>query len=130
MKVTAENELVVENGSATLFINTKDGFAQRGILITMNSPLVHRIPMSPELIRWVAVEGRSNDIGGVFLVPSGEAGTCEIWLGHSLVGNELDEQGILATVYQLLVLADQLDDFIRERFGGTRYYDRFSGPRG
>jgi hypothetical protein len=127
MMVSSENELILENGSATLFINTRDGYGQQGILITINSPLVHRIPMSQELVRWVAVEGRSHDIGSVYLVPSGEGETCEIWLGHSLVGNELDGHGILAMVYQLLVLADHLDDLIRERFGGIRFAEKDLG---
>ena len=114
------------NGSATLFINSHDSYGVRGILVAMNSPLVHKLSMTNELLRWVAVEGHAHDIGGIYVVPSGDTGSCEVWLGHSVVGHDLDSGGILATVYRMLVLADDLDDKIRDRFGGIRFNDRNS----
>ena len=124
MRVSPSGEIAVTNGSATLFINSHDSYGVRGILVTMNSPLVHKLSMTNELLRWVAVEGHAHDIGGIYVVPSGDTGSCEVWLGHSVVGHDLDSGGILATVYRMLVLADDLDDKIRDRFGGTRFSDR------
>ena len=130
MKVSSSGEIAVTNGSATLFISTHDAYGVRGILMTMNSPLVHKLPMTTELLRWVAVDGRSHDIGGVYVVPSGDTGSCEVWLGHSVVCHDLDAGGVLATVYQLLVLADDLDDYVQSRFGGTRFADKIRGTPG
>ena len=130
MQVSASGEIAVTNGSATLFIDAHDSFGLRGTLMTMNSPLVHKLPMTHDLLRWVSVEGRAHDIGGVYVVPSGDAGSCEVWLGHSVVSHDLDAGGVLATVYQLLVLADDLDDYVQSRFGGTRFADKIRGTLG
>jgi hypothetical protein len=127
MQVSASGEMAVTNGSATLFIHAHDSLGVHGTLVTMNSPLVHKLPMTPDLLRWVAVEGRAHDIGGVYVVPSGDAGSCEVWLGHSVVSHDLDAGGVLATVYQLLVLADDLDDHVQSRFGGIRFADKSRG---
>ena len=124
MIVAPDGEIAIRNGSATLYVSTKQGFGPTGTLLSMHSPLVHRLPMSPELLRWSATDGRAYDLGGVYVVPSGDPGSCEVWLGHSFVGDEVDPGALLSTAYQLLVLADHLDDVIRDRFGGVRYHDR------
>lgn len=123
MQVFPRGEIAVTNGSATLFIHAHDSVGVRGSLVTMNSPLVHKLPMTPDLLRWVAVEVRTHDIGGVYVAQSGDAGSCEVWLGHSVVSLDLDAGGVIAAVYQLLVLADELDDRVQSRFGGIRFND-------
>jgi len=124
MNVSSHGEIGIRNGSATVFVTTKQGFGPTGTLVSMNAPLVHRVNLNPDLLRWVAVEGRSHDLGGVYVIPSGDHGTCELWLGHSFVSDELDRGSLLSALFQMLVLSDQLDDLIRDRFGGIRFHDR------
>ena len=106
----------------------RSGFGPEGSLITFESPLVHRIEMSDLLIRWVAMDGRSHALGGIYLVPSGQGNTCELWMSHSMVGDRVDRSTLISTLIQLLVLCDELDDRIRQRFGGVRFHDRQNRP--
>lgn len=120
------DEWAIRNQSSTTYVNLTQGFGPDGVIMRVNSPLVYRVPIGSDLYRWVATEGQDHTIGHVYLVPSGEAGTCELWFGHNFAVNQFDETAILASIYPVIITSNDLDDRLLEQFGGRLAGDRVS----
>lgn len=118
------NEWSIRNQSSITFVEVSRGFGVDGTLIKVNSPLTCRVPMGHDLFRWVATEGQNFPIGHVYLVPSGEAQTCELWFGHNFTAEGLGKAAILASIYPVIITSNELDDLLRDRFGGLLAGDR------
>jgi hypothetical protein len=111
-------EFKIQNESAHVFISVGHGFGSQGLVIKVNCPMVSRVPLSPELFRWISVEGRDFPLGGVYLVPHASGTHGEIWFGHNFVADDLDEKELLGSLYPILIIANDLDDQLAHRFGG------------
>jgi hypothetical protein len=46
-----------------------------------------------------------------------------VWLAHNLLGDRLDREELIASVGMLAVVADHLDDELKDRYGGQRWTD-------
>ena len=92
------------------------------LLIHLVGPVVFQVPDSPELTRWVAIEGQNTFFGSASLRPMDD-GLAEVWIGHTLLGDYLDEDELLNAVSAVAQQSDEWDDVLRERFGGKRVAD-------
>jgi hypothetical protein len=114
-------EFRIQNESAHVFLSIDHGFGSQGLVIKVNCPMVSRVALSPELFRWISVEGRDFPLGGVYLVPHANGTHGEVWFGHSFVADDLDEKELLGSLYPILVFANDLDDQLVQRFGGELF---------
>ena len=124
LNTVGAGEWSIRNQSSITFIEVSRGFGVDGTLIKVNSPLTYRVPIGNDLFRWVATEGQNFPIGHVYLVPSGESKTCELWFGHNFAADGLRKSSILASIYPVIVTSNDLDDHLKDRFGGLLAGDR------
>lgn len=113
--------------STAVNINVKDwGTNREGdpeTLVQIWAPVLRDVRPSPEVYEWIAREGGSYFFGHVRAVDGPEAGTVVLIMSHTLLGDFLDARELEAALYGILGSADQLDDTLKERFGGKRWSD-------
>ena len=120
VRIDQDGDFVVSNGSAVSFIK----FAQYGddsVVIQIKCPMLKDVPMSPELCRWIAVEGQHYWFGGCSLNPSADGATAWVYFKHSILGDDLDESELMRSVAAVVVVSDQLDNELQAKFGGTLF---------
>jgi tetratricopeptide (TPR) repeat protein len=83
-------------------------------VVLVQSPVAFDVPASEELDRYLLTENQSLLFGAFSL---GDDGT--VILRHSILGDVLDREELQASVDIVLRDADEYDDIIVERFGGT-----------
>lgn len=79
------------------------------------------VPPSPELYKFLATEDRWW-FGHVSAAEE-EDGTLLVTFRHTLLGDFLDPEELRIAVGTVAVTADEIDDEIRNRFGGQRVAD-------
>lgn len=92
------------------------------VLIFLNAPVVIGAPDTPELARWVAVEGQQMYFGTAALRPR-DGGLADVWVHHTLLGDYLDEDELHNATAAVVNTADDWDDELQSRFGGKRVED-------
>jgi len=120
ISVDADGDYWVTAGSARVYVSVKewndrtlvDVFAQTNFDLTP----------SPELYEWVAKHSSSYRFGHVSLVEFDD-GTARIDFCHRLLGDFLDPDELTVAVGAVGFSADEIDDEIKERFGGRRFGD-------
>lgn len=95
-----------------------DGNAE---VVTITSPLLRNVPVTPALNAWVAAEGWRFLFGHVTLECTGETG--DLNFQHRLLATRLDAEELDAAVVAVVGTADRLDDELQSRFGGERFVD-------
>ena len=121
VEVSRHDEFILQNESAHLFLSVDRGFGEAGLIVKIVAPLVTRVPLSTDLYRWVAVEGRNFPLGGVSLIPHANGSHGELWFGHNFSADDLDEKELLGSIYPILVTVNDLDDQLLARFGGQLF---------
>lgn len=120
VRIDRDGDFVVTKGSAVTYIKVAQ-FGDDSVVLKIFCPLVRDVPMSPELCRWIAVEGQFYFLGGCYLVPSADGATTGVYFRHSILGDDLDESELLRSVAAVVVTSDQLDNEVQAKFGGTLF---------
>ncbi len=98
-------------------------------VVRIVAPLMFAVPASADLFRWVATHnvydyGHLRAIGSGSGSGSGEArDSVDLVFQHSLLGDYLDPEELAQAVTSLAATADELDDEIKIRFGGSRFHE-------
>lgn len=95
-----------------------DGSAE---VVTVTSPILRGVPMTDDLLRWVATQGWRFMFGHVTLEEID--GAANLNLQHRLLATRLDAEELDAAVVAVVAIADRLDDELQARFGGERFID-------
>lgn len=123
--VNVEREAVdrwtVRHGSTRVFISV-GGPSKAYTVINLYAPVLTGVHDSPELYRWVALLANDYVFGHVHL-EKWDNGTLVLGLAHRLLGDYLDEAEIYSAVECLGTSADDLDDILQPRFGGSRLHE-------
>jgi hypothetical protein len=104
------------------FGKNKDG--EPSSLVRVSAPVLRGVKPSPALYEYMVREAPQRWFGS-FNVSEDQAtpGAVFIAVGHSLLGDFLDEEELAAALWAVLATADQLDDEMQKRFGGKRWAD-------
>jgi hypothetical protein len=89
------------------------------------TPLLLDVPLTPDLFRFVAVEGGRFHFGTLSL-DAGEEGTDEYGLlqfSHSLLADTLDRDAFLAVVWLVAATVVERSNLMQQRFGGELFRD-------
>jgi hypothetical protein len=121
VEVGRSDEFIVRHGSAVLFVNVSKGFGNDGTVVQLLVPLVTDVPVTDELFRFVATEGQGYMIGTLRANVNDDQKTAWMSLGYCLIGDDLDESELIHATGALVTTADDLDNELRERFGGKLY---------
>jgi hypothetical protein len=101
---------------------TKDG--EPRTLVRVSSPLLRGVKPTPALYEYLAREVPRVWFGSIAVWDDEESkGMLALTLGHTLLGDYLDEEELKAAMYNVLWSADDLDDELQKRFGGKRWAD-------
>ncbi len=100
----------------------KDG--EPRTLVRVSAPILRSVPPSPALFEYLARELPRFYFGSVAVWDDEEdKGKLALTLGHTLLGDYLDEEELKAALFGILGSADDLDDQLKQRFGGKRWTD-------
>lgn len=133
VQLRPENEVLVElpDSSTAVFIRfvAKEFEAaeiEDQVFVNVSAPLLRGLSLTPELYRWVAIEGTTYDVGCVQLYEVDEddgSQTGFLRFAYTLLGDYLDEDELESALWTVLFTADRLDDELQAQFGGRRWVD-------
>jgi hypothetical protein len=102
----------------------KDRDGNPRTVVRVSAPILWGVAPTPALYEWIAREGGNYVFGHVAAFNDGsEPGKVFLLMTHTLLGDYLDEDELAAAMWAVLGSADDLDDELRQRFGGKRYID-------
>jgi hypothetical protein len=107
-------------GSAHVFVSV-EVFDEDSSVVVIDSPVIQRVKDDPELYRFIATRAESTSFGHLCVTGSGDDLT--VHFGHTLLGDYLDDMELRMAAVAVAVTSDQLDDELKERFGGERYHE-------
>jgi hypothetical protein len=123
VKIDRDGDFIVTHESAVTFVSVypvnEDEDAD--IVIRCYSPMVKDVPLTPELTKWIAVEGQQFAFGGCYINPDDDGKNCWVYFRYSIVGNDLDPNELISAVYRTVFTANDLDDMLKEKFGGKLF---------
>ncbi|MFO1078789.1 MAG: hypothetical protein U1E73_13790 [Planctomycetota bacterium] len=101
----------------------KDGEARS--LVRITAPLLRDVTPTPALYEYLAREAPRLWFGNIAVWDDEvNKGKLALTLGHTLLGDFLDEEELSSAMYGIHNSADELDDKMQQRFGGKRWTDR------
>jgi len=126
VEIDRDGDFIVKHESAVTFVSV---FAfndneDSDIVVRCVAPMVTAVPLTPEVFRWVAVEGQRFTFGSCYVVPEENPANGWIYFRYSIVGNDLDSNELLSAVYRTAFTANEYDDKLKELFGGKLFSDR------
>jgi hypothetical protein len=93
-------------------------------LVRISAPLLRGVTPSPQLYEYLARETPRFYFGSIAVWDDEEEkGKLALTLGHTLLGDYLDEEELKAAMFGILGSADDLDDQLKQKFGGKRWVD-------
>jgi hypothetical protein len=102
---------------------SKDG--EPRTLVRISSPLLRDVEPTPALYEYVVREAPRLWFGSIAAWDDTESpGKLSLTLGHTLLGDFLDEEELRLAMFNVLGSADELDDTLQKRFGGKRWTDK------
>ncbi len=90
-------------------------------LVTIASPVLREVVITPPLCEWIATNGWRYVFGHVTL--DAFMGIGEIEFQHRLLGEHLEADEFEASVLAVVGTADKLVEVLHTQFGGLRYTD-------
>ena len=126
VEIDRDGDFVVKHESTIVFVSV---FAfnedeDSDIVVRCVAPMVTAVPLTPEVLRWVAVEGQRFTFGSCYVVPEENPANGWIYFKYAIVGNDLDSNELLSAVYRTAFTANEYDDKLKELFGGKLFTDR------
>lgn len=101
----------------------KDQDGEPRTLVRITAPILRDVRATPELFEWVARSGSDRWFGHIEVFDGDQPGTVHLLMAHTLLGDFLDEAELGHAMFGVLGSADQLDDELKQRFGGKRWAD-------
>ena len=115
-----DGDFFVRNGSAQVFLRVIP-FGEKNTIVRIWAPTNHDVPESAELYHYIATSSRFY-FGALVASPTPQ-NTANIAFSYSLLGEFLDPDELRSAVSAVAVSADTIDDEIKEKFGGMRFYE-------
>lgn len=121
VRVDKDGDFRITYKSATVFIEcwsspTKNNEQRLGVKFTC--PLVKDVPATPELFKWIAIEGSDYRFGTVSFWPDEDGETGLVLLFHNIFANDIDASEVQNALLTVLFTAADLDTELQAKFGG------------
>ena len=126
VEIDRDGDFIVKHESTIVFVSV---FAfneneDSDIVVSCVAPMVTGVPLTPEVFKWVAVDGQRFHFGSCYITPEENPANGWIYFKYAIVGNDLDSNELLSAVYRTAFTANDLDDKLKELFGGKLFTDR------
>jgi hypothetical protein len=120
--IDSDGDFTVRRDSSRAFIRvTGDPDPDAPTFLIIFAPVLRNATNSPELHRWIAYQ--SNLAFGHFELHDRSDGSVDLVLSHTLLGDYLDEPELGYALTYIARRADELDEDLQAKFGGTRFHE-------
>jgi hypothetical protein len=120
VQVGQSGAFFLTNDSAAIFVDVQEWGDETVVKIV--SPMLRGVRPTEEVFRWVSIEGQSFWFAHARVVVRDE-GLCDIFMEQDLYGDTLDPEELRTAVSAVAFSANDLDDELQSRFGGSRWTD-------
>lgn len=119
VEIDNKGRFVIKHESSVTFIDVEEW--SDNTVVSMLCPMLTDVEITPELTRWIAVDGQNFIFGNASLSPDENGRTGWVFFGHNLLGDDLDEPELIRAVGVVVVGANKLDNELRDKFGGRLF---------
>ena len=119
--IDKDNDFTLRNGSSRIFVRTWTRDDVDWTIVGLWIPLLTEVKETPELFEHLALHADDYIFG--HLNATRRDGGIMISLNHNLLGEYLDSDELTRSVGGMLGVADELDDELRNQFGGKRFHE-------
>lgn len=122
VRLDSDGDYIIEFESANCFVEVKEfEFDDRQLgQVSFVCPMVKNVRLTPEVFRWVALEGHDYRFGTVVCYDN-QDGTGSLFFEYSIVGIDVDESEVVSAVMFILVICSDLDTELQQKFGGELF---------
>lgn len=124
LEVGPEGVLTFRHQSTRVFVNCREQDLDEGrtrSLVFITAPILIGVPPTPDLFEYVATNADNWMFGHLSAHPSDSA--IDILMTHTLLGDYLDAEELRTAAFGIALTANDLDDELQQRFGGTRAHE-------
>lgn len=124
VRLGSGGEWIVPHGSANVWIEVEsfDGPEGELGLITFTVPLLRQVPLTPEVYKWVALEGHQFRIGTVCAYEyTDKPGVGNLMFEYRIFGADVDESELSTSVILMAITGDRIDTELNAKFGGEMF---------
>lgn len=119
--IDRDGDYSLRSGSARIFVSARTRDEVEWTWVNLWVPVLHEVKESPEVFEYVALHADDYLFGHIHATRLDDG--LAIGLRHVLLGDYLDEDELGYAVGGMLSSADELDDELKTRFGGTRFHE-------
>lgn len=124
VQVDQDGDYKVVYESAHFFIECwnqemKEGHERLGVKLTC--PLVHHVPVSNDLFKWIATEGSNYRFGNVYAALDESGKQAMLLFHHNIHANDLDASELENALFSMLFAANDIDTMLQKKFGGDLF---------
>lgn len=123
VRLDSDGDFIVEFESANCWVEVRDLelFEKRVGQISYVCPMVKGVRLTPEVFKWVALEGHDFRFGSVVCYADDNNETGSLFFEYSMIGVDIDESEVVNAVMFLLFVCSDLDTELKEKFGGELF---------
>lgn len=122
IEIDAEGDYTFAYESTRLHVSVYPWEGPDLTIVSVYSIVLWEVPGSPELFEYIATGAFDYRLGALSLYRRTD-GTFNVNFSHRLIGETMDPEELKHTVGAVAVTADELDDEVKNRFGGKRWAD-------
>ena len=120
VNIDSDGDFSLQKGSARVFVNVAAHPNGDATLVRVFCQIVQNVPLTPALFEFVATD--FGTIFGTLVVAKREDGTGVLIMRETLLGDFLDADELEYAVLGIVSSADEIDDKLAARFGGTVFH--------
>lgn len=118
--IDKDGDFHFRHGSAHIFVRVSEWHDEE-TLVRVWAPMNIGITPTPEFYRYIALEGSNYLFGRLDAIE--EEGKVNVYFAHMLLGTYLDPEELKSVAAVVAKTADELDNTIKERFGGSVFHE-------
>lgn len=111
---------IIDHGSTSVFVEVESlvlGGDEIG-QISLNAPLINNVKLTPEVFKWVALDGHFRFGSVIAFEDPKQPGLGLLSFKYSIIGVDVDESELVHSVALVAFTADRLDTELHAKFGG------------
>jgi hypothetical protein len=120
IKIDKDGDFVINYESSVTYISTYQWNDEQTI-VKLRCPMLVDAPITPELTRWIAVEGQRFLFGTAYLNPNDDEKSGWVYFQHNLLGDDLDEPELMDALDAIVLTSNKLDNELKAKFGGELF---------
>lgn len=120
--VNRHGAIIVPFARTVVFVEVTDAFTEKG-RVNVRSPVLVGLGLTPEVTRYVAVNGGNFLFGALSFFAEADADTATLEFDYSLFGETVTEPVLIAAVRLAGGSATKIQADLQPRFGGRSILD-------